>query len=165
METIGIQLLPGVILTKIVLEVARKAGQTDIWQQGAALATIARVSRSWCHLVYDETLWRRICESPEYWLIRDLSSAALALAARLTYRHLYRIHFLMSKSNPVNPCSTVGACRSPHQMTVFVEVTEARQRAAQLAANIESYAVSPTSEVLLVVRRRLIVITAPTLTD
>jgi hypothetical protein len=161
-ETIGIQLLPGVILSTIVLEVARKAGQTDIWQQGAALATIARVSRSWCHLVYDESLWRRICESPEHWLMHDL--AALALAARLTYRHLYRNHFLMSKSDQVNPCSTVGACRSPHQMAVFVEATAARQRAAQLAAHIESYAVSPTSEVLLLVRRRLIVITALTLT-
>jgi hypothetical protein len=162
--TIGIQLLPGVILTTIVLEVARKAGQTHHWQQGIALATIARVSRSWCHLVSDDILWRRICEGPEHWLIRDLSSAAL-VPARLTYRHLYQIHFLMSKSDPVNPCSTVGTCRSQNQMTAFVEETEARQRAAQLAPRIDSYAVSPIRGVLILVRRRVKVINAPILTD
>ena len=168
METINIQLLPGAILQKIMLEVAREAGQIYQWQQGTALAVIARVSRSWCDLLSGDTLWQRICEGPEHWLIRDLSSAVLAPTAkrRRTYRHLYQIHHLLSKSKPVNPCSTVRTCRSPHQITEFLERTHARQTTAQQAAHFEKICtMSSTSEVMLLpVRHRVKVVAAPTLT-
>lgn len=158
METMNIQLLPGAILQTIMLEVAREAGQKYQWQQGTALAVIARVSRSWCHLVSGDTLWRCICEGPEHWLIRNLSAVLAPTAKRRwTYRHLYRIHRLLSKSKPVNPCSTVRTCRSPHQITEFLERTHTRQTTAQLGAHFEKICV-----LLLPVRHTVKVVTAPT---
>ena len=42
-------------------------------------------------------------------LIRELSLAVPTTSARLAHRHLYRTHYLLAKSKPVNPCATVGS--------------------------------------------------------
>jgi hypothetical protein len=42
-------------------------------------------------------------------LIRELSLAVPTASARLAHRHLYRTHYLLAKSKPVNPCATVGS--------------------------------------------------------